>query len=173
MCYCSLQRQTIKHLSHDIQQSMCYSYFQNRKPAVTDHSNSQYWGRYSRWRHGTSFWAWPLPCVPTHAQKAFNFELWLLVKAVFYNVEKTVGKSAKQLISLDCCLILEETQSKYSNRAVLELKNNATKIAWVLGKKHFLWLLSVQKVGATLRIEHHQLISLLCNIKLILSLNRH
>ena len=41
--------------SHDMPQSMGYSYVQNRKPAVTGHSNGQHRDQYGRWRHGTTF----------------------------------------------------------------------------------------------------------------------
>ena len=46
--------------------------------------SGQHWEQYSRWRHGNLFPA-SRPRImhhmfPTHAQKAFNFELWLFQK---------------------------------------------------------------------------------------------
>ena len=87
----------LMHLFHDVPQSMGYNYVQNRKSAATGHSNGQYRDQYSRWRHRITFGASGPRTVhqmfPTHAQNAFNFELWLSrnVKAVLkqnYHVEK-------------------------------------------------------------------------------------
>ena len=70
---------------HNMQQSMHCSYIQSQKLAVTGHLNGQHRDQYSRWRHKTTFFRLVdlvpcITCVPTHAQKALNFELWLFKK---------------------------------------------------------------------------------------------
>ena len=95
--------ETSTHLPHDMQQSICYSYAQSRKPTVTGRLNAQHQDQYSKWRHGTTFSCQRtdlvpcIICVPTPAQKAFNFELWLFKKCkgstgtkflFFFHVEK-------------------------------------------------------------------------------------
>ena len=43
------------HLSRVMQQSMCYSSIQSQNPAVTGRLNGQNQGKYSSWRHETTF----------------------------------------------------------------------------------------------------------------------
>ena len=68
--------ETIMHLSHDLQQSMGYSYMhvQSRKPAVTGRSSGQHRDQYTR----NNFFRLVdlvscIAYVPTRVQKALNF----------------------------------------------------------------------------------------------------
>ena len=49
------QNDHLMHLSNNVPQSMGYSYVQNRKSAVTGHSNGHHQHQYIRWRHRITF----------------------------------------------------------------------------------------------------------------------
>ena len=71
--------ETIMHLPHDMQQSMHYTAtFKTRSQHLcTGCSNGQHWDQYSIWNNyvGQANLVQCIGCVPTCAQKAFNFEL--------------------------------------------------------------------------------------------------
>ena len=109
--------ETTTHLLHNMQQTMRYSYVHNWKPAVTGRSNGQHWDQNIRWRHGTTFPVSRLvPCVSTHVQKAFRFDLWFFkkfkkckhsIETNIFHVEKN-SQEIRNGLNVKCsgCMIL-------------------------------------------------------------------
>ena len=102
---------TARNLSHDMPQSMGYSYVQNRKPAVTGHSNGQHRDQYSRWRHGTTFFGQRILYCASHV----FLRMCKRLSTLNFGFSRNVKEVLRQELNLFPCIEKPSWVIRYKN----------------------------------------------------------